>query len=216
MHNKLNCLIIHGCPSERDLVQGLGVNPHDEHWLPWLRDELRARGIAAETPQMPNPLEPDYQKYKVEFEKYPVDKDTVLVAHSCGSAFVVRWLGESKRRIAKLILVAPWKVSEDGVSEAEYEYYNHPVDPKIASRVGEIVMFTSDNEKEEGKKSLKILHDALGGKIINIHGYGHFTERDIGHVELPQLLEEVLHARPGFIRRWTSKIFYNTAKSKVK
>jgi len=53
---------------------------------------------------MPDPWAPDCEKYKAEFKKYEVEENDILVGHSCGSAFLVRWLGETKKRINKLIL----------------------------------------------------------------------------------------------------------------
>lgn len=53
-------------------------------------------------------------------------------------------------------------------------------------------MFTANDEEEDGKKSLKIFHDALGGKIIEIKGHGHYTLGDIGTEEFPELLKEII------------------------
>ena len=53
---------------------------------------------------MPEPWAPVYQAFKLEFEKYPVSQSTILIGHSCGWAFLVRWLGESKQSIDALVL----------------------------------------------------------------------------------------------------------------
>lgn len=140
---------------------------------------------------MPHPWEPDYNAFRVEFEKYPVSEDTILIGHSCGCSFLVRWLGDSKQKISKLILVAPWKISPKGDKSRE-AFYGYPIDETIKNRAGEIVMFTSDNEEEEGKESLKIFHEALGGKIIELKGRGHYTLDDMGTEEFPELLNEIL------------------------
>lgn len=140
---------------------------------------------------MPNPWKPDYDTFKQEFEKCEVAESTVLVGHSCGCAFLVRWLGETKQKISKLILVAPWKISDkyDKYREAFYEY---PIDETIKTRVRKIVMFTADDEEESGKKSLQIFHEALGGKIIELSGHGHYTLDDMGTEEFPELVEEII------------------------
>ena len=52
-------------------------------------------------------------------------------------------------------------------------------------------MFTADDEEEEGKKSLKIYHEALGGKVIELKGRGHYTQGDMGTEEFPELLKEI-------------------------
>ena len=140
---------------------------------------------------MPNPWEPNYQAFKKEFEKYPVSENDILIGHSCGTTFLLRWLGDTKQKIAKLILVAPWAIADKN-DEARKAFYEHPIDESIKSRVGEIIYFTSDNEREDGQKSLKIIHNILGGKIIELKKHGHYTLRDMGTEEFPELLAETL------------------------
>lgn len=163
---------------------------YDKHWIQWTKKELEARGIPTETPSMPEPWAPDYEKFKEEFEKYPVSENTILIGHSCGCAFLVRWLGETQQKIKKLILVAPWKIPDEG-DEEKKKFYAYEIDKTIPERVGEIIIFTSDNEEEDGKKSVEIFHEALGGKVIELTGRGHYTKDDMGTDEFPELLDEV-------------------------
>ncbi len=185
--NNINCIIIHGCPSDKEKAMNSETRTYDKHWIPWLKRELIAGGVKVETPLMPNPWAPDYSAFKKEFEKNLVSENTILVGHSCGCAFLVRWLGESKQKIYKLILVAPWKIpnKDDKFRKLFYEY---PIDESIKSRVGEIVMFTADDEEDEGKESLKIFQKAIGGKIIKLPHHGHYTQGDMGTEEFPELL----------------------------
>jgi len=161
---------------------------YDKHWIPWTKNQLIAKSIETETPLMPSPWSPDYEKFKNEFEKYDVGENTILVGHSCGCAFLVRWLGETKRKVAKLILVAPWKIPDED-DAARKAFYTYPIDEAIKDRVQEIILFTADNEEEDGKKSLKIFHEVLGGKIINLPKHGHYCLEDMGTEEFPELLE---------------------------
>jgi hypothetical protein len=183
-----NCIIIHGCPSNTEKAMNPETRTYDKHWIPWAKKELIARGIPTETPLMPEPWQPDYQKFKEEFEKYEVNENTILIGHSCGCAFLVRWLGETKRRIGKLFLVAPWKIS-DGKNPYRKAFYEYPIDETIASRVKDIVMFTADDEEEDGKKSLELFHSALSGTVIELKGRGHYTFGDMGTMEFPELIE---------------------------
>lgn len=187
---KVNCIIIHGCPDREEEMMDLADRTFDKHWIPWLREKLETQGIKVGNPMMPEPWAPDYEKFKQEFEKYSVNENTILIGHSCGCAFLVRWLGESKATIKKLILVAPWKIPDAGDENRE-RFYTYPIDETIKDRVCEIVMFTSDDEEEDGKRSLQIFHVALGGKIIELKSHGHFTMGDMGTTEFPELLEVV-------------------------
>jgi hypothetical protein len=191
MENK-NCIIIHGCPSDAETAMNFETRTYDKHWIPWTREQLITKNIPTIAPLMPDPWEPDYIKFKNEFEKYDVDENTILIGHSCGCAFLVRWLGETKRRIFKLILVAPWKIPEKA-DKFRQKFYIYPVDESIKDRVDKIVMFTANDEGCDGKKSLKIFHDSLGGKIVELKKHGHYTMRDMGTVEFPELLKEVLN-----------------------
>jgi len=187
---KINCIIIHGCPSDEEKAMDPETRTYDKHWMPWIKEKLEAAGIKTEVPLMPEPWAPDYEKFKQEFEKYPVTENTILVGHSCGCSFLVRWLGESKVRIKKLILVAPWKIGEDA-SPASKAFYDFTFDGTLKDRVGHIVMFTSDTERENGKRGLEMFHGAIGGEIVNLKGHGHYILGDMGTAEFPELLVAV-------------------------
>lgn len=62
-------IIIHGCPSDAEKAKNPETRTYDKHWIPWLKKEFVERGIQTETPLMPTTWEPDYEKFKVEFEK---------------------------------------------------------------------------------------------------------------------------------------------------
>lgn len=182
---KINCIILHGCPGNSQDKR------YNKHWMAWTKQELIFRGIKVETPLMPEPWKPNYEKFKKEFEKYIVNENSVLIGHSCGCAFLVRWLGETKQKINKLILVAPWKIPKKNDKSRE-NFYTYNIDETIKKRVKEIVMFTSNDEEEDGKKSLKIYHKSLNGKIINLKNHGHYTFGDMKTEKFPELIKEII------------------------
>ena len=187
----MNCIIIHGCPSSSQALIDMSERTYYKHWIPWTRDQLITKGLPTEVPLMPEPWVPEYEKFKQEFEKYEVKEDTILIGHSCGCAFLVQWLGDTKRKIKKLILVAPWKIPK-AYNPVKEKFYGFEIDETIPSRVGEIVMFTSDNEHPGGPESFEMYRKALGGKAIVLPGRGHYILEDMGTNEFPELLKEVL------------------------
>lgn len=192
-NKKLKCIIIHGCPSDEEKAMDPKTMTYDKHWLPWTKKELEKIGIKTEIPLMPSPWAPVYENFKSEFEKLEVNENTILIGHSCGCAFLVRWLSESRKEIYKLILVAPWKVDDyGGKDKYREEFYGYQIDNSIKERVKKIIMFTSNNEDEEGKQSLKIFHKAIGGNIINLDNHGHYCLGDMGTKIFPELLEVII------------------------
>jgi predicted alpha/beta hydrolase family esterase len=183
--------IIHGCPPEEEKAMNAETRTYDKHWIPWLKRELISKGFNVETPMMPNPWTPSYENFKKEFEKYTITDNDIFVGHSCGCAFLVHWLGDTKQKIDKLILVAPWKIA-DGSEPFRKAFYGYSIDETIKDRTKEISMFTSNNEEEDGKKSLEIFHKALGGKITDLPNRGHYTFDDMGTEKFPELLENVI------------------------
>jgi predicted alpha/beta hydrolase family esterase len=183
---KPNCIIVHGCPSGHE-----SPNEYAGHWMPWLKKELISSGIDTQIALMPKPWAPSYLDFKTAILNYHITDKTILIGHSCGCAFLVRWLGESGVKVKKLILVAPWKVAPDG-DEFRGQFYNYAINKEISKNIESIIMFSSDNEEDDGKRSLQIFHDALGGEIITLQNKGHYTLNDMGTEEFPELLNITL------------------------
>lgn len=187
--NKIsNVVIVHGCPDKSN------DSTYTKHWLPWIKKELNSKGIKAEIPLMPTPWKASYVEWKKEFDKLNIDENTILIGHSCGCAFLVRWIGETKKKVKKLILVAPWKVLYGDYlkKKDKVDFYNFDVDSHIKNNVREIMIFTSNNEHSLGKEAAKIFEKTLNGKLIELKGHGHYTLADMKTREFPELLNEVL------------------------
>ena len=184
-------IIVHGSPIEgEDVLEGPEIT-YNKHWMPWLKEELEKKDYEVFTPLMPNPVEPIYEDWKKEFEKISVNEDTILIGHSAGTTFLVHWLSDTRKKVAKLILVAPWKIPFRD-SKLNETFCNYEIEKDIKNNVGEIIYFSSNDEEEDGKKSLKIFYNALGGKIIELKNHGHFCLGDMGTEEFPELFAEVL------------------------
>ena len=100
-------VILHGKPSKEGYFDMTRQSQSNSHWLPWLKQQLIVNGILAQTPELPEPYDPDYKKWKAVFEQFKIDGETILVGHSRGGGFLVRWLSEHKIKVGKVALVAP-------------------------------------------------------------------------------------------------------------
>ena len=121
--------IVHGCPSDIEKALDPERRTYDKHWQPWLEKELIQKRYSVVRPLMPEPWAPNYNAFRKEFEKNEIPDDAILIGHSCGAAFLVRWLGDTKHGATKLILVAPWKIPDKGDVGKE-EYYGYEIDFK--------------------------------------------------------------------------------------
>jgi len=188
----VNCIIVHGSPIRDHREEKDYIPETKHHWLPWIKKELEKQDVKTFIPAMPEPWNPKYEEWKKEFEKLPVNENTTLIGHSAGGAFLVSWLGDTGKKVKKLILVAAGKIILEANEDRLKDLYTFDIDNDIKNNVGEIVVFISDDELDHGKESSRIYEKELEAKLIELKGRGHFTFNDMGTHEFPELLEEVL------------------------
>jgi predicted alpha/beta hydrolase family esterase len=196
--NKMKVVVVHGCPGSEEKVLDANKRTYDKNWIPWLKRNLKFKGVDCLVPLMPEPWRPNYEDWKKKFENIEISEEDILIGHSCGCSFLVRWLGETGKKVKKLILVAPWKIADlekyesQDIFEIREKFYNYEINKVIVENVSEIIYFTADDEDEDGKKSLEIFRKVLGGEFINLENHGHFCLGDMGTEEFPELLDEIL------------------------
>ncbi len=178
-----NVIIVHGCP-------GTKGQENEANWILWIKDNLGKNGIKTYNPFMPSHWKPNYKNWKKEFEKINVDENSVLIGHSAGGGFLVRWLGETGKKIKKLILVAAGK-NKNERNKNLHELYSFEINSKIKDNVGKVCVFISDNEPDYRKNNAKEYVEKLGGTLIEVKGKGHFDIKGMGTEEFPELLNEI-------------------------
>lgn len=192
--NISNVVIVHGSPSRNEKSTNSQTRTYDKHWMPWIKKELTDKCIECKTPLMPEPWEPDYKDWKKEFEKLTVNENSILIGHSSGGGFLVRWLGETNRKIKKLILVAP-AIIHSGEWKPLEKLLKFEINNKIKENIGKIIIFISDNDSTGIRESARIFHEKLGAELIELKNHGHFTRGDMGTEEFPELLNVILNKK---------------------
>ena len=185
-----NAIIIHGTCDEDEYFSDKYPSLSNSHWFPWLQKQLLINNIFTQTPEMPEAHKPDYDKWKKEFEKFDVNSETILVGHSCGGGFLIRWLSENKIKIKKLILVAPWL---DPSREKTTTFFDFEIDNTIKDRAEEIHLLMSKDDDEDILKSVKIIRDQI--PEILYHEFldlRHFTYGHMKTDKFPELLNYIL------------------------
>jgi predicted alpha/beta hydrolase family esterase len=183
-------LILHGMPDKDESTAGNHIISNS-HWLPWLREQLLQHGISAVTPEMPNPYDPEWKTWCAALNNYEITPKTILVGHSGGAGFWVRYLSENPSvRVGKVVLVAPWL---DPDNDETNGFFDFEIDPNSIERTGGITIFNSDNDMGNIHKSVALLRQAIPTiHYREFHKYGHFTKSHMGTVEFPELLHELI------------------------
>jgi predicted alpha/beta hydrolase family esterase len=188
-----NAVLIHGMPSKDEYFDPSAPSLSNAHWFPWLQKQLIINGVNTQTPDMPDSYKPDYEKWKKEFDRYDIGPQTLLVGHSAGAGFLLRWLSENKdARVGKLILVAPY-IGTGPLGPRDFFLFT--IDENLADRTNGLVIFNSNNDKSYIHSSVNELRNKLRGtmaKYRELHGYGHFTSDDMKSEKFPELLEACL------------------------
>ncbi len=181
-------IIIHGRPEKDEYYDTSFPSPSNSHWLPWLQKELLCRDTLTQTPELPRAFAPDYDEWKNIFEQFAVDENTILVGHSRGGGFLLRWLSETKITVGKVVLVAPSILANPGVVTGFSEYN---IDPTLESRTTGITVFYSTDDEDGILKSIEKIRSVLPAiSFREFSDKGHFTSGD-GMDKFPELLAEI-------------------------
>lgn len=187
-----DAVILHGKPSLERLAAPDYPGPTNAHWLPWLRGELLLEGVPVSMPSMPNPAFPVYDDWREVFEQHSVGINTMVVAHSAGAGFILRWLSEhDQAEISKLVLVAPWldpngRYGDFGKFSMSKTIYDRCQRGATA--------FYSDRDDDQAIRSMeRVVASIPNIKLRNIPEYGHFMlGNTMASSAFPEVLEELV------------------------
>ncbi|MBP9765773.1 MAG: alpha/beta hydrolase [Candidatus Pacebacteria bacterium] len=185
-------IIIHGMPSKESYFDITKDSQSNSHFIPWIQNQLVVNNILAQTPEMPTPYLPDYESWKKEFERFDINENTILVGHSCGAGFIIRYLSENNVKVNKVALVAPWiNVNY----EEDINFFDFEIDKNLLEKVKYIKIFSSKDDTEDIINSIKKIKEEIiniESKIVEFENRGHFTFGDMKTREFPELLEYLI------------------------
>jgi uncharacterized protein len=189
-----SAIIVHGKPErkEQNWRQRTGSLNSKAHWLGWLANQLKAKGFMVKAPEMPHPDNPKWEEWSAVIDRLKIDKNTLLIGHSCGAGFWVKYLSLQKNiKPGKVILVAPW-LDPDG-NETQGFFDNYQLDAQLSERTSGLIIFNSDNDMGNVLKSVAELRNSIKNvQYKEFHKYGHFTYQQMGTKKFPKLLDECL------------------------
>lgn len=187
----MNAILLHGKPSKEEYYDSKFPSCSNYHWFPWLQKQLLIKDIKADTPEVPMAFDPQWDLWCKEVERFEIGPETMLVGHSCGGGFWVRWLSEHPDvKVGRVILVAP-SLGYSWGDGGEHFFDNFTIDPKMVERAESITIFASDNDDEGILKAVKEIRDQVPGIKYREFHLGHFTHKDMQTAEFPKLAEEL-------------------------
>jgi predicted alpha/beta hydrolase family esterase len=188
-----NAIILHGGPSKDGYYDPTTPSESNSHWLPWLQKQLIVKDILAATPEVPFSYDRNWQVWQKEVERFDITPETILVGHSTGAGFWIKYLSINKDlHVDRVVLVAPWT---DPFQEHTKNFFDDfDIDPDFASRVKNgVTVFYSDDDQADILKTVEILREqAKNIDYKEFHGYGHFCMKDMKTDAFPELLEEII------------------------
>ena len=154
-----NAIIIHGMPS-REEFESSTVSPANSHWIPWIKNNLIKNGINAISLDMPEPYAPVYEKWEQELESCSINEETVLIGHSCGAGFLVRWFSENNIKVGKVFLVAPWLDPEKYLKTGMFDFN---LDKNLADKTNGVTVIYSTDDDDYILDTIQILKTQTSG-----------------------------------------------------
>lgn len=95
----MNIIIVHG-----------SYGKPFENWFPWIENELSKQGITCIIPTFPTPLNQNYFTWEKIMDCYLdcgyITKDTILIGHSCGAAFITKYVALKNIQVKGIISIS--------------------------------------------------------------------------------------------------------------
>lgn len=189
-----NAILVPGRPDKEEYYDPKYPTNSNNHWFPWLSKQLQINDVFAVAIEPPEPWKPRYGAWKKEFERFDITSETILVGHSCGGGFLIRWLSENRdKKVGKVVLVAPWLNPENNPISDTADFFDFDIDQELVQRTNGVMIFNSDNDSATIQKSVEIIRNKVRDiEYREFHNCGHFCLNDMKTEEFPELAEECL------------------------
>ncbi|MDO8537727.1 MAG: alpha/beta hydrolase [archaeon] len=164
------------------------------NWFPWLKEQLESLECKVFSPQFPAQNQ-NLNDWLKEFSKIEqeLDKNSIMVGHSLGPAFIMNVLQKRNSLIKSAFFVAGFTQL---LGNATYDPLNKSFVEKgfdwkkIKQNCKKFYLFQSSNDPYVPLKEAQLLAKNLGEKLIIVEKAGHFMKSD-GFARFELLLDEI-------------------------
>ena len=184
-------IIIHGYNDKAEYLDTSRPAASNDHWIAWIQRQLLLKGIEAQTPEMPGFYMPNYEAWKEMLERFDLNENTMLIGHSCGGGFIVRYLSENNVKVGKVVLVAPWLDPEHHLTDKNF--FKFEIEEDLASKTAGLVVMYSTDDYPDVLKSVEMLRSKIkNAKFQEFTGKKHFTLGSMKTDQFPELLANLI------------------------
>jgi pimeloyl-ACP methyl ester carboxylesterase len=184
---KMNIVLCHGVMGPEEDWNIRAYN-QTKKWKDWLQFYTEfEHDVITQKPYFPHAhvLLMKYDEWEKIMDHQDINSDTVLVGHSAGGGFVLKYLAlHPELRVRQVVLVAPW-IDVEGFQPFGF-YCGFDLDDSIVARAGQgIDVMISDDDFSYITDSVdKIVENMPSARIHRFTGRGHFTG-----TELPEIMQ---------------------------
>lgn len=163
------------------IIHGSFGNP-DENWFPWLKVELEKLGNRVFVPKFPTPENQSLDSWKnvfSEYEKY-LDKNSIVVGHSLGPAFLLNVLSGLNKPIKASFFVAGFINLLDNATfdTINKTFVDRSFDWRtIKQNCTKFYLYHSDDDPYVPASEAEKLSEKLGVTSLLVKGAGHFNKK---------------------------------------
>ncbi|HET8574713.1 MAG TPA: class I tRNA ligase family protein [Candidatus Paceibacterota bacterium] len=181
------------------LLHGYKSSPK-MNFHPWLKKELESRGHTVEALELPNSQDPDVAE-QVEYvlKKVTFDENTIVLAHSLGSAVAAKAIESTGVKIHKLIFVSGFLLDTDP-NRVEKYVKTAPFTcdyEKVKENVGSILYLYDKNDAFVDENMAKRTSEVLGAEMVQVEAkQSHFVAK-----EEPEVLKYAIESVRVFTTR---------------
>lgn len=200
MSKKQQILLIHGGNAHKNYESYLENLKNSTPRLEWIlsqrswKNELQDQlGEQYEVfiPQMPNKQNAQYQEWKILFEKIVnlLDEDFIVIGHSLGGIFLVKYLSENSinKRIKKTHLLGTPFSDEDMINEKLHSFLREGSLKNLEKQAGELYFYHSEDDFAVPFSHLsKFKKELPNANFRTFKNRNHFLQE-----EIPELIDDI-------------------------
>ena len=164
-----------------------------ENWYPWLKHKLEKLGFKVYVPKFPTPKNQSLESWLKTFEKYNLKKDSILIGHSIGAAFMLSLMELYAIDIKACIIISGFisLLGDERFDSINRTFLVKRYDfIKIKNNCKNFYVVHSDNDQYVPVQKAEEIAERLGVSVEIIPNAGHFN-KDSGYTKFELLLRKI-------------------------